>query len=297
MGPLFVTGATGFVGRRFLNRLPPDLPADVRCLTRHPEPPTGTARWQAVPGDLARPDTWIERLVGCETVLHLAAVTGKATPATFQAVNADGTRVLLESARQAGVRRFILVSSIAAGFTDQRHYPYAASKAQAEQAVLASELDTLIIRPTMVLGPGSPVLTGLARLATAPRGVVFGSGRLPVQPIHVDDLAELLVATLSLRPLGRQVFDAGGPEVLDLNTLIARIRKARGGTAGSLVHLPLGPIRGLLALLEPVLFGRLPFTAGQLASFANPGTAGPEPWPATLPRPKLGLDAMLSEIP
>ncbi len=294
MGPLFVTGATGFIGRRLLQRLTSDSLSEVRCLTRRPGPPAGPPRREAVVGDLATPGPWVERLAGCETVLHLAAVTGKATPATFQRVNTGGTRVLLAAAQQAGVRRFIFVSSIAAGFADQRHYPYAASKAEAEHAVLASELDSLIIRPTMVLGPGSPVLTGLTRLATAPLGVVFGSGRLPVQPIHVDDLAELLVESLSLRPLARQTLEAGGREVLDMNALIGRIRQARRGRGGPLVHLPLGPIRELLALLEPVLFSVLPFTAGQLASFANPGTARTSPLSSLLHRPSRDLAAMLA---
>ena len=98
-------------------------------------------------GDLSAPDVWTARLAGCETVLHLAAVTGKARTADFHAINAEGTRVLLERARAAGVSRFIFVSSIAAGFADQRHYPYAVSKVEAEQAVLASGLDVLHSEP------------------------------------------------------------------------------------------------------------------------------------------------------
>jgi NADH dehydrogenase len=298
MGPLFLTGATGFVGRRLLERLSSAAPSDIRCLTRHPDrlPPgrSGAARLVPVIGDLAAPGPWADRLTGVETVLHLGALTGKARPGAFEAVNHLATRQLLERASASGVKRFIFVSSIAAGFTDQRHYPYAHSKARAEDAVRASGLDTLIVRPTMVLGPGSAVLTGLRRLATAPAAIVFGGGRLAVQPIHVDDLADLLIAALALTPLGGRTIEAGGPEVLELNGLIRRIRVAAAGKPGPMLHLPLAPARALLAAVEPLAFSLLPFTAGQLASFANDGTARPDPLADALHRPQLGLAAMLS---
>jgi NADH dehydrogenase len=299
MGPLFVTGATGFVGRRLIERLPPGLTTDVRCLTRHPEllPARGAGgpHREAVPGDLAAGGSWLGRLAGVDTVLHLGAVTGKARAGTFEAVNHNATRQLLERAHAAGVPRFIFVSSIAARFPDQRHYPYAHSKARAEQAVLASGLDTLVLRPTMVLGPGSAVLSGLRRLATAPAAIVFGPGKLPVQPIHVDDLADLLAAALTLQPLGGRVIEAGGPEVIELNELLRRIRLQATGHPGPMVHLPLAPFRVLLAAMEPVAFPLLPFTAGQLASFANPGTAIPDPLVAALHQPRLDVAAMLSD--
>ncbi len=298
MGPLFITGATGFVGRRLLERLPSATHSDIRCLTRHPDrlpvSRAGAARLEAVSGDLASPGSWGDRLAGIETVLHLGALTGKARPEAFEAINHAGTRLLVDRARTAGVKRFIFVSSVAAGFADQRHYPYAHSKAHAEQAVLASGIDALVVRPTMVLGPGSAVLTGLRKLAAAPAGIVFGGGRLPVQPIHVDDLADLLIAALALTPLGGRTIDAGGPEVLELNELIRRIRLAATGKPGPMLHLPLAPTRAVLAALEPIAFSLLPFTAGQLASFANDGTARRDPLVDTLHRPQLGVAAMLS---
>ncbi|MEO8140612.1 MAG: NAD(P)H-binding protein [Gemmatimonadota bacterium] len=298
MGPLFLTGATGFVGRRLLERLPPAQHSEVRCLTRHPAQLPATRgdgiRLESVVGDLTSPDRWAERLAGVETVLHLGALTGKARGESFEAVNHVATRGLLARARAAGVTRFIFVSSVAVGFPDQRHYPYAHSKARAEQAVLASGLDTLIVRPTMVLGPGSAVLTGLSRLATAPAGIVFGAGKLPVQPIHVDDLADLLIAALALQPLGGRTVDAGGAEVLELNELLRQIRVRATGRPGPMLHLPLAPIRAALAAIEPLAFSLLPFTAGQLASFANAGTARPDPLVTRLHRPILDLAAMLS---
>ena len=297
MGPLFFTGASGFIGRRLLAALPPAA-AEVRLLSRHPEGLTAAGPlspgWRMVAGDLAAPGGWEAALAGCETVLHLAAATGKARPRTLAAVNRDGTERLLRAAGAAGVRRIILVSSIAAGFTDRRYYPYAETKQQAEGLVLGSALDALVVRPTTVFGPGSPTLRGLRALATAPVAVCFGNGRVTLQPIHVDDLVELLARALGLATLGGRIVDAGGPERLSMEALLRRIRRAWTARDGPLVHLPAAPVRHLLALLEPALFPLLPLTAGQLASFVNEGTARPDPLVAQLHAPSRGIDAMIA---
>jgi NADH dehydrogenase len=292
---LLVTGAGGFVGRELLGHLAGAEFAAVRLLARMPDRlarrlPAGP--WEIVAGDLRDPTTLPPALAGVETVLHLAATTGKASRRELFAVNAAGTRALVEAAERAGATRFILVSSIAAGFPDRRWYPYAEAKLEAEAAVKASRLDWMIVRPTMVFGPGSPVQAGLARLASAPVGLVSGSGRAPVQPIHVRDLARLLAAVLRRRPLGRLTVEGGGPEQIPLIELLRRLRKASRGSEGPFLHLPLQPLRLVLAAMEPFLLPLLPLTAGQLASFANPGTAAPVPsgidW-----RAEIRLDAML----
>ena len=62
-----------------------------------------------------------------------------------------------------------------------------------------------------------------------------------------------------------------------------------------MLHLPLRPTRELLSLLEPVFLPLLPFTAGQLAFFANPTVASPDPLLARLPAPTRDVAAMLND--
>ncbi len=296
VGPLFLTGAGGFVGRRVLERLAALPGVEVRCLARRPDslatavPPR--PGWRYLAGDFTDLEACRAALAGAETVLHLGAVTGKAPRRAYLEVNARGTETLVRAAREQRVSRFILVSSVAAGFADRRYYHYAASKRAAEQAVAASRLDYLVIRPTMVFGPGSPVQAGLTRLATLPVALLFGSGEVLVQPVHVDDLAQLLVAALELRPLEGRVITVGGPDRITLRELVVRLRRAASGSSGPVLRLPLEPFRSLLAWLEPLALGVLPVTAGQLATFANPGVAS-APLPAGLPPPRRGLDEML----
>src|SRR6478735_3863941 len=117
MSSLFITGATGYVGSRLIALLDATRYQQVRCLARKPGLPIPGIQW--ISGDLLDSSSYASSLRACDTVLHLAAVTGKNSPSTFFRVNTEGTRTLLEAARQAGVRNMLYVSSIAAAFRDQ----------------------------------------------------------------------------------------------------------------------------------------------------------------------------------
>ena len=293
---LAVTGATGFVGRRLVAALLERRAPRVRLLVRDPAsaalPRSLPPGWDVVPADLGAP-RWETDLAGIDTVVHLAARTGKARPASHHRDGVVATTALLRAAERSGVRRFLFVSSIAAGFPDRRFYHYANAKAAAESAVLASRLETLIVRPTMVFGSGSPVLAGLVKLASLPRPLMFGAGQ-SVQPVHVDDLVVAILAALDLDRWAGQTLDYGGPITLPMDQLLARIRSARGLPARRPIRVPLEPLRTLLALAEPLFLPVLPFTAGQLASFANSAAARPDA-SQTLPAPRVGLEDMIRE--
>ena len=292
---VFLTGATGFVGRAVVARLRDAGIPEVRILARGAGPsdeawPTG---WRRVAGDLTQSGSWERELEGIDTVVHLAARTGKATRRELWAANAIATERLVAAARRAGVSRFLFVSSIAAGYPDRRHYHYATAKLAAEAAVLGSGLDALVVRPTQVFGPGSVVQANLEKLATLAVPIMFGPG-VAIQPIHVEDLATALVAALGLDRWGGAVVDLGGPEAITTPELLAAIRARRGLTVRRPLRIPLEPLRTVLAAVEPLLLPLLPFTAGQLAAFANPAVVTRGPETIGLPRPTRGLDAMLA---
>lgn len=263
---VILTGSSGFLG----SHVQPCLRREISNLSL-------VALSRRSGAELLAPDTYADALTGADAVLHLAAATGKATPAEHFRVNTEGTRVLVEQCRRSGVRRLIFVSSIASTFPDLRHYPYARAKLEAEKIVQSSGLDFTIVRPTIIAGRGSPVMAGLQRLASLPVVPVFGDGRILVQPIEVNDLAGCLVA-LVRDGLGRgETIELGGPEVVTIEQLLRAIRIARNGRPPRTVHLPLAPVMGALHLLEPLLYRFLPLTRGQLCTFRFPGTARTHP--------------------
>jgi nucleoside-diphosphate-sugar epimerase len=273
---LFVTGGTGFVGRAFLDRLARQDWVEVRYLRRHPDSqPQLHGRVRSIPGALEEPASYRESLTASDVVVHLAAVTGKARREEYFRVNTHGTRNLLDECARARVPRFVYVSTIAAGFRDTSVYFYAASKSQAEDAVRGSGMRYAIVRPTIILGTGSPVLNALSAIACAPVIPLFGDGRVRVQPILVDDVAECLIDLVRDESSWNGTIDLGGPEVLAMEDLLQRIRKASGREPGRVVHLPARAAIAALAALEHFVFPLLPVTAGQLSAFVNDSVARP----------------------
>ncbi len=174
---LFITGAGGFVGNHLLAKLDASKYRNIYCLTRRrenvdlPEPVPGNI--EVIEGDLLNSSSYEQVLKETDTVIHMAAATGKVKPGEYFKVNSYGTMLLLDRCKEAGVKNFLFVSSIAAAFKNKYRYFYAQSKVQAENYVKNSGLDYTILRPTMIMGKGSPVFQGLARLALLPVIPVF----------------------------------------------------------------------------------------------------------------------------
>lgn len=294
---VFLTGATGFVGRHTLECLDATRCELALCLVRDASRLAGKSPRptyvRAVPGELTRPETYAKELEDVDVVIHLAASVGRASVREHERVNIEGTRVLLEAAKAAGVRRFVHVSTIAVNFPEKKHYPYGRTKERAEEVVRASSLNWAIVRPTIVLGPGSGWGVKLASLARGPVPFVFGNGRTRLQPVDVRDVASLLVDLSALPTLGRETIEIGGPEALTFDDFLARVR---GGGAVHILHVPAAPVVGTLAALEGVFGAALPVTAGQFYGFLYDTTAAPHPLiDRFLPR-RRGIAAMIAEL-
>ncbi len=293
MAGIFLTGATGLLGSRLLSKLTSNTTQRVVCLVRSrpAERPLGNIEF--IHGDLLDSGSYSAAIADCETVVHLAAATGKHSPTDYFRVNRDGTKALLKEAKRARVQQFLYVSTIAVKFSDISRYYYAQSKRQAEAIVTQSGLRWIIVRPTMILGRHAPVFEGLARLARLPVVPVFGDGRALVQPVFMDDLAICLTRIVEQDLFGRRTLEIGGPEVLSIEELLLRIRSLHDGIKARVIHLPARPIATLLAFAEPLLRSLLPITAGQMASFTNAGTIDSDPWVAQQQTTMKRMDEML----
>jgi NADH dehydrogenase len=295
MSGIFLTGATGFIGGHVLRHLAA-RGERVVCLARDPgrlASPHPNVR--VVRGMLEAPATYEPALSGMDTVVHLAALTGKAKPEEHRRVNLQETARLLDRARTAGARRFVFVSTIAVTYLDKRAYPYARAKEEAEALVRESGLDWAIVRPTVVLGPGSPLWDKFRALAAAPALIVFGSGRNAIQPVHVDDVARCVAELACDAVLGGRTVEVGGRDTLPLEEFLRRIRRGAGGRDGLAVHLPVRLIIHVLSALEPLLFDALPVTAGQFYVFAHDSAARDAEGALPPLARRRGVDEMIRE--
>lgn len=298
---IFITGATGLIGRPFVahiarvERSPTEIAPQVVVLARNANA-VAQPGVRAVDGELAEPERWARELEGATDVVHLAALTGRASPAEFERVNVGATQDLVERCERAGVKRFLFVSSIAVRYPDVSAYPYARSKQRGEEIVRESKLDWAIVRPTIVLGRGGALLRSLEALAKLPVIPMFGGGRARVQPIHVADLAECLHAWVGDASFSRDTFDLGGPDVLAFRDLVARVRQRATREPARFVDLPGRASIRALAALEPLFRPVMPLTAGQIHAFVYDGVAQPNRLLERCAKGMKALEAMLDEL-
>lgn len=276
-GALFITGAGGFLGRRLLSQLDFSAYSRVVCFDRQlenlrlPDPHPQNIRF--LEGDIRHSSDYRHHLEQVETVIHLAAVTGKANPKQYRSINTLGTRELVGCCRESGVKNFLFVSTIAVNFKKTHRYFYAHSKIEAESCVGSSGLNTTILRPTMIMGENSPVFQGLALLARLPVVPVFGNGKTMIQPLHVEDAAKAIIQILDHDHFHGERIEIGGSETLSIETFLKRIAAQGYHKNPPIIHLPMTPTVFGLSLLERIAYPLMPITVGQLATFRNDGRA------------------------
>ena len=197
---LAVTGGTGFVGKRLI-AMAIEQGHGVRALARSAQAPVCGVEW--ITGDLAAASIPASLCAGADAVIHVGGVINARSPAEFTEANVGGTQRVIVAARQAGVHRFIHVSSLAA--REPKLSRYGASKAASESLFEASGLDWTIVRPPAVYGPGDRETLELFKMAQ--RGVSFVPRRGCASYIHVDDLSAALLTLASVASVARQTYE------------------------------------------------------------------------------------------
>ena len=291
---VLIVGAGGFIGRHLVGR----LVAEGVPVTAAGRSPARLAR--LVPGaaalrcDLGRDDVddWRGRLAGVDAVVNCAGLFGDVR--AYAQVHERGPAALFDACRAAGVRRVVQISAL--GADAQAASAYHRSKATADDHLAAldptgSAMGWAVLRPSLVVGRGgrsSALFVALAALPVMPR---LGRAGGLVQPIHVDDLVEVIVRLLQAPlPLAERL-DIVGPEPMTTDALTAGFRRWLGLPPASGITVP------RLALAAIARLGIGPVTREGMAMLAAGNTAASAPLVAATDYLPVSIDRALARHP
>jgi uncharacterized protein YbjT (DUF2867 family) len=221
-GPLFVvTGAFGNTGR-YITAALLRRGVNVRTLTGHPHRtnPFGD-QVEVAPFSFDNPDALARNLEGAEAVLNTYWIRFPRGPLTFNRAT-ENVKALIDAAKRVGASRFVHISITSAN--PDSTLPYFRGKGEIEQYLMRSGLSYGILRPAIIFGPKDILLNNIAwMLRRFPLFTIPGDGNYRVQPVFVEDLAQLAVEMVQdHRDL---TMDAVAPEIFTFNRLVALLAR------------------------------------------------------------------------
>lgn len=276
MSSILVTGANGFVGRRLIDRLF-DLGHCLSGVVRETKSIEANSKNNDAPlkpiGEINGNTDWVDLLSNQEVVIHTAARTHvmndtSSNPlAAYREVNVAGTLNLAQQSVNAGVRRFVFISSVkvngertdqgCAFMADDVPAPedaYGISKHEAELGLLNlsqdSGMEVVIIRPPLVYGPGvkgnfASMIRLVERGVPLPFGLIHNKRSL----VALDNLVDLIITCVKHPNAANQIFLASDGSDLSTTELLRGVAKAMGKTS-RLIPVPSSLLKLAAAMLN-----------------------------------------------
>lgn len=225
-----ITGGTGFVGRHLARSLVASghqvvlISRGVDSRDTHIRDLRNTT---FVAIGTSSTDKLAEAFAGCDAVAHCAGINRAIGEQTYERVHVQGTQNVVDAAREAGVKKVLLLSFLRA--RAHCNSPYHESKWAAEEIVRASGLDYTVIKAGMIYGKGDHMLDHLSHtLHSLPLFATVGIKEKPIQPVAVEDVVRILQAALTEGRLSRQTVAVIGPQKMLLSDAVKQMARIIG---------------------------------------------------------------------
>jgi NADH dehydrogenase len=228
---IFITGASGFIGRSLTELLSQQ----------------GLA-WRPLEGRINNPLSIRPQLEGADVVIHLAGAEAQGRNRLLQHVDVEGTERLLEECDRAQIKRFIVVSRIGADVSSL--HPLLRAKGEVEQLVRSSGLPFTVLRSATLYGQSDRFTELAVSLAIWNWPFVWlpGGGKIPMQPLWVEDLVRCLAAAIERTDLINKTVTLAGEERIHYAEIL-RLLLAMAGYQRIPVKMPLFLLNPLSTLL------------------------------------------------
>lgn len=262
---VFVTGATGYVGRHVVAELVQRgfsvsalmRPSSEKAPASDAAPIRGRAR-ELHSGTVTNAESLKGACDGCHAVIHLVGIINEAED-TMERIHVDGTRNVVDEATRAGVKRFIYLSGL--GARANAVAKYHKTKYAAEQIVGASGMEGYNFQSSTIFGPEDEFLNlfikfaqNIFNLAYPPWPIMpaIGGGNTYLQPIWVEDVAGILTRACEpdfVQKLPPGTYEIGGPEPLTVMQIM-KIATRIAGRTRVFVPIPIFAAKIVATLME-----------------------------------------------
>lgn len=274
---IFLTGATGFIGGHILRGLLA-RGHHVTCLVRPSvQPLSPHPHLQLVVGNWLEPASWVRVVQEHDVVINSIGIIREQRRARFAAVHTAAPLALFAAAAEGGVRKIVQISAL--GADEHASSRYHRSKQVADRRLTELGVPYVVLRPSIVYGPGDHSMRLFARLAALPITPVPGDGQYQLQPVHVNDLVQAVVASVEQADLRDLIVDVGGAEALTFAALLDTLAREQDKQRGTCI-LPIPwLLMRLVAALTDIL-GVGPITGEELGMLRRGNTADIAPFVA-----------------
>lgn len=251
-----VFGGSGFVGTQIVQLLA-RAGYRVRVAVRRPDlaghvkPLGAVGQVMPIQANVRNLESVQRAVKGASAVINLVGIGYESGRQRFRAVQTMGARNIAEASKQAGVTTLVHMSAL--GADPQSPTPYARSKGLGEAEVMAAFKDAIVIRPSIIFGPGDMFFNRLASMARMLPVLPVIGAKSRFQPIYVGDVAAAFLGAVEGKVKPGRVYEIGGPETATQLELMQRV------LAETHRRNPLLPVPAAIGKLLALPFAFLPW--------------------------------------
>jgi uncharacterized protein YbjT (DUF2867 family) len=264
-----ITGSTGFVGRNIVEKLLEEK-WNIRCLVRKPQEARDLKRQgiEVYKGDVTDKSSIDKSFFHNLTyIIHLVGIIKEVDNQTFERVHLEGTKNVVDLAKEAGVKKFVHMSGL--GARPNARSRYHSTKWMAEEYLRRSGLNYTIFRPSVIFGPNDGFINTFIRMIKLSPVIPVPKGR-KLQPIYVGDVAHCFVQSLSNPKTDKRTFELGGSYRLTPEEIIKIIMRVLN-TERILIPIPTSFMYAPALLFQSILKNP-PITLDQLKMLEEDNT-------------------------
>ncbi len=223
---IFITGASGFIGRHLVPKLLGAGHQLTVCLRDPSKEKAAFVGCKLATGNFATDRTatdWLPRLKGCDVVINLVGIISESPGQSFENLHIKAPIALFQAAQQAGITHIIQLSAL--GADQGAETAYHKSKRQADECLRSLAPHALVLRPSLIYGENAQSWQLFSAISALPVIGLVGGGKQLLQPIHIEDLTAAIVTAIAHPPQHTITIDAVGATPISFARLMEQLRK------------------------------------------------------------------------